>query len=108
MTQHDIKKRASRLAEDFMRLKSEISSIIEEGRQMSIGSETIVDEIMSRVVLDREIVIGESTIMERPVNMKELVFIARKAVEQAAFDGVSIVLPTGERIKNKKYSGIEC
>ena len=108
MITDSMKKRSFRLAEDFMRLKSELCSIIEEGRQMRIRSETIVDELMSRVALDKEIVVGESTISERPVNMKEMVLIARKAVEQASFDGVSIVLPSGERIKNKKYSGFEC
>ena len=83
ITDNEIK-RCSRLAEDFRRLKAEISTIIDKGRDVGLKSENIVDEILSTVTID-----------------KEIVLIARKAVEQAEFEGVFVVLPSGERIKRR-------
>ena len=97
----------SRLAEDFRRLKTEISTIIDKGREVGLKSENIVDEILSTVAIDKEIVIGEEPRTERPVNIKEIVLIARKAVEQAEFEGVFVVLPTGERIKRRVTCGLD-
>ncbi len=100
-------KKLSRLANDFSRIKAEISTVIEKGRDRGLKSEIIVDNIL-KTVIDEKIVVEEGKRTERPVNIKEIVLIAKKAVEQAEFEGVSIVLTTGVRIKNRKNHIFEC
>ncbi len=96
------------MTEELSGIKSDICAIIAKGRDGGIEPESVVDEIMSRVVFDTDIVIEESLQTERPVNMKEILMIARKAVGQAAFDGASIVLPSGERIKKRTECQQDC
>ena len=108
MIHNSLNKRAVSLSEDFSGLKSEICAIIAKGREREIEPESLVDDIMSRVLLDTDIVIEESVRTERPLNMQDLLLIARKAVGQAAFDGASIVLPSGERIKKRTKYRLEC
>ncbi len=98
----------SKLSADFIRLKSEISAIVTEGHEFGLSSEAIVEKILSRVVIDEEIMIEENTAAARPVYMKDILLIARIAVEQAEFDGVSAILPSGERIKRKVNLSLKC
>ncbi len=102
MNSNNEHKRNSRLAEVFMKLREEVTAIIEEGRHTGLGSEIIVDKIFGKAVVDKEIVVEEDKTAERPVSIKEIVLIAQKAVEQAAYEGVFIILPSGERIIRKR------
>ncbi len=96
------RKSVSGFSELLARLKNEISRIIVEGPDSERASEVIVEEILRRTVFDNELVIMTGTRAERPVTMADVIFIARKALDQAAFDGAHVILPSGEKVNRKK------
>lgn len=84
-----------------MNFRKEIIEIIETGRKAGLDSEAIAEEIFKKTIVNEDIVVEESKRKERPVNIKELVQIALKALEQADHEGAVVVLPSGERIKKR-------
>ena len=89
------------LAGTTIKLMQEIISIVEEGRNAGLESENIVNNIFNRAIMDRDIVVVEGS-EERPLHINEIAAIARKAVEQAQFDGGFIVLSSGYKIIVRK------
>lgn len=101
MLNNNENQRASDATSELAKLKEEIISIIEENRYTGIKSEIIADEIVGNS-LDNEIVVEDNRRTERPVNIEDIVFIAKRAIQQAEFDGAFVVLPSGERIKRRE------
>ena len=91
------------LTDKMMKMKEDIISIIEEGRNARLESEMLVNNIFSKVVVDRDILVMEGT-RERPLYINEMAVIVQRALKQAEFEGGFIVLPTGEKIKRKEKS----
>ena len=85
---------------ELIKMKEEIVTIIEEGRLAGLGSEVIVNSILDEAIIGRDIVVIEGA-RERPLQIREVVMIVRKALEQAEFEGAAVVLPTGERIRRR-------
>lgn len=84
-----------------MKLKEEIAALIEVSRIDAIQPGVVADMILNKVFADDSIVVEEDSKTERPVNMREIVFIARKAVKQAYFDGAVVLSPSGKIIKRR-------
>ena len=91
------------LSNKMMKMKEDIISIIEEGRNARLEPEMLVNNIFSKVVVDRDILVMEGT-RERPLYINEMAVIVQRALKQAEFEGGFIVLPTGEKIKRKEKS----
>ena len=83
-----------KLRNDTIRLKENLITVIDEGRRGELTSKDIVDEIFKEAIIDNDIVNEDGDIAEDPVTMEEIFIIARKAIEQAKFDGGLVILPT--------------
>jgi len=88
-----------KLSKETFRLKENLITIIEEGRRGKLTSKDIVNEILKGAAIDNDIVNEESEIAEDPITMEEIFIIAKKAIEQAKFEGGLVVLPTGDNIR---------
>lgn len=84
-----------------MNLRDEIIAIIERSRKAGLKSEVIADEIIKAAIIDKDIVVEDSSRKERPASINELLQIAMKALEQADYEGGVVVLPSGGRIKRR-------
>jgi len=82
---------------ETFRLKENLITIVEEGRREKLTSTDIVEEIFRGAVIENDFENGE--IPEDSVTMEEIFIIAKKAIEQAAFEGGLVVLPTGGDIR---------
>ena len=82
---------------ETFRLKENLITIVEEGRREKLTSTDIVEEIFRGAVIENDFENGE--IPENSVTMEEIFIIAKKAIEQAEFEGGLVVLPTGGDIR---------
>lgn len=91
------KKNFLKFNRETFRLKENLITIVEEGRREKLTSKDIVDEIFKGAVIDNDIEKGE--IAEDSVTMEEIFIIAKRAIEQAEFEGGLVVLPTGGNMR---------
>ena len=84
---------------ETFRLKENLITIVEEGRREKLTSKDIVDEIFKGTVIDKDVENEDGDIAEDPVTMEEIFIIAKRAIEQAEFEGGLVVLPTGGNIR---------
>lgn len=91
------KKNFLKFNRETFRLKENLITIVEEGRREKLTSKDIVNEIFKGAVIDNDIEKGE--IAEDSVTMEEIFIIAKRAIEQAEFEGGLVVLPTGGNMR---------
>ena len=108
MSEHNGNIKLSKSAENLIRLKEEISHIIDRGRKHHESSDVIVEYIFRKVAVNKEMIVEEDKMAHRPANMKEIVYIAERALKHAEFDGAVIVLPAGKKIRMKGHGSYSC
>ena len=89
-----------------MTIRQEIADLIEKGRREGIKSETIVEEIFTKDLFHDDLVVQRGAKTERPVNISDVFTLATKALKQAEFDGVMVMLSPGRSIKRRIRAAI--